>query len=142
MKAWPHLWHSLGATESQIQGLILLMHARRGRSDRSMVPKLPEITQNSLARAQRAVHWTNTTSLPQANSRDSQQHLSETVDASTHVDHSRTQFLSEQQGRECKVLPAISTSTEYQGRRNVEHSTFPPTWSEMTMRWCRTAFSR
>ena len=35
-----------------------------------MVPKLPEIIQNSLARAQRAVHWTNTTSLPQANSRD------------------------------------------------------------------------
>jgi len=24
MKAWPHLWHSLGATESQIQGLILV----------------------------------------------------------------------------------------------------------------------
>ena len=45
-----------------------------------------EITQNSLARAQRAVHWTNTTSLPQANSTDSQQQPSETVDASTHVD--------------------------------------------------------
>ena len=37
----------------------------------------------------------------QANSRDSQQHPSETVDASTHVDYSRTRFLWEQQGREC-----------------------------------------
>ena len=66
MKAWHHLWHGLGATENQIQCLILLdaMHARRDRSDRSVVPKLPEITQNSLARAQRAVHWTNTTPLP------------------------------------------------------------------------------
>jgi len=66
MKAWHHLWHGLGATESQIQCLILLdaMHARRDRSDRSVVPKLPEITPNSLARAQRAVHWTNTTPLP------------------------------------------------------------------------------
>jgi len=69
------------------------MHAQRGGSDRSMVPKLPEITTNSLARAQRAVHRTNATPLPQANCRDSQQHPSETVDASTHVDHSRTQFL-------------------------------------------------
>jgi len=36
-----------------------------------MISELPEITQNSLARAQQAVHWTNTTLLPQANSRDS-----------------------------------------------------------------------
>ena len=97
MKACHHLWHSLGATENQIQCLILLnaeicMH-EEAEEDRSMVPKFPEITQNSLARTQRAVYWTNTTSLPQANSRDSQQHPSETVDASTHVDYSRTRFL-------------------------------------------------
>ena len=114
---------------------------RFGRGNRSMVPKLLEITQNSLARAQRAVHWTNTTSLPQTNSRDSQQHPPWTR-ALMWTIYSRTRFLWEQQGRKCKVLPAIATSTEYQGRRNVRYSTFPPTWLEMVMRWCWTAFSR
>ena len=97
MKECHHLWHSLGATESQNQCLILLnaeiCMCGEAEAIRSMVPKLPEITQNSLARALRAVHWTNTTSLPQTNSRDSQQHPSETVDASTYVDYSRTRFL-------------------------------------------------
>ena len=74
--------------------------------------------------------------------RDSQQHASETVDASTDVDYSQTRFLWEQQGRECKVLPTIATSTEYQGWRNVMYSTVPPAWLEMEMRGCPTAFSR
>jgi len=122
------------------------MHARRGslRSDRSMVPKLPEITKNSLARAQRSVHRINATPLPLANCRDSKQleHPSETMDANTHVGYSRTWFLWEQQGREREVLPAIATSTQYQRRHHIGHSTVLPDWFEMTMRRSRTAFSR
>ena len=105
-------------------------------------PSFPRSLKKCLARAQRAVHWTNTTPLPQADCRDSQQTPSETVDASTHVDYSRTRFLWEQQGRKCKVLPATATITEYQGKRNVRHSTVLPACLEMAMRWYRTAFSR
>ena len=51
MEAWHHLWHSLGATKSLIQCLIILnateiCHARRYRSHRCMVRKLPEITKH------------------------------------------------------------------------------------------------
>ena len=45
-KAWHHLWHSLGATKVKSNASsysTLNMHARRGRGNRSMVPKLPVI---------------------------------------------------------------------------------------------------
>ena len=80
-----------------------------------MVPKFPEITQNSLARAQRAVHWTNTTSSPQTNSRDSQQHPAETMDASTHVDYSRTDSFENSKGENAKCCPPLPQALKIKG---------------------------
>jgi len=83
------------------------MHVRRGRIDRGLVPKLPEITGNCLVRAQREVHRTSATPLPQANCRNSQQHPSEIVDASAHVDYSRTQIYENSKAKNTKCCPPL-----------------------------------
>jgi len=155
MKAWHHLWHSLGchwkSNPMPHSTWLWYIHARRGKSDRSVVPKLPEITRNSLARH-------NEQSIGQLWFRYPEP-IAE-IFSNTHGklwtralmwlmlllllprDYSRTRFLREQQGRECKALPIIATSTDYQWRLDVMHFSVLPTWLEMAMHWCRTVFSK
>jgi len=146
MKAWHHLWHSSGATESQIQCLILLNDEICMREEAEAI----EVWSPSFPRTLKTV-WQgyNEQSIGQIRLRYpkpiaeilSNAHRKPWTRALMWTIHGHDSF-ENSKGENAKSCPRIATSTEYQGRRNVRHSTFPPTWSEMVMRWCCTAFSR